>query len=118
MTVCDVCSMAMDFADGYALTTTEVITNENYWQFMLDNHTFSDDQILLMYIQQQAMQRSGWLVCKSCSYMFTFNRAKSKKCAMKQKDPRGSGPADVNSVAAAAAKAWKNKHGDLPSWLK
>lgn len=119
MPVCDVCNKTMEFEDGYALTTTEVTTNENYWTFMLDNHSFGDDQILLMYVQKQAMQRTGWLVCESCSQMFSFsNKTKRAKCAKQQKNPPGSGPADVNYVAAAAAKAWKLKNGAFPSWVK
>ena len=116
MPVCDVCNKGMDFSDGYALTTTTVTTNEKYWAYMLAHNNFPDDELLLMYVQQQAMQYTGWLVCDSCSAMFTFNRQQAKDCARRQVNPPGSGPADVNYVAAAAAKAWRAKHGALASW--
>jgi hypothetical protein len=118
MPVCDVCSRSMDFSQGYALSTTEVATNPKYWEFMLNNHSFPDDNLLLMYVQQQAVQVTGWLVCESCSGMFTFDRATRRGYAQRQQNPPGSGPADVNYVAAAAAKAWKGKHGVFPSWVR
>jgi len=115
--MCDVCSMPVNFSDGYALTTKQVTTEPKYWEFMLDRHSF-DDQLLVMYVQQQAMQRTGWLVCETCSNLFSFNRQDAKKYAERQMDPPGSGPADVQYVAAAAAKAWKNKHGAFPTWTR
>ena len=118
MPVCDVCSRPMSFSEGYALTTSEVATSSSYWERMLNAHSFTDDSLLLMYVQQQAMQRSGWLVCESCSAMFSFDRAARAACAQRQQDPPGSGPADANHVAAAAARAWRTAHGALPSWAR
>jgi roadblock/LC7 domain-containing protein len=118
MAVCDICSMPMDFNSGYALTTKQVTTEKNYWDYMLEAHSFSDDGILLMYVQQQAMQRSGWLVCESCSTKFIFDRIKAKEYASLKKDPPGSGPVEVEQVAAAAAAAWKSKYGSFPSWVR
>ena len=117
MAVCDICSESMNFADGYALTTKQVTTNEGYWLFMLEHHTFDDD-LLAMYVQQQAMQQSGWLVCESCSRLFNFDRQRAKDYASRQVDPLGSGPVSAQDVAIAAARAWRTKHGGFPSWVR
>lgn len=117
MAVCDVCNGAVDPSDCYALTTKQVTANERYWRYMLDNHTF-DDELLAMYVEQQAMQRSGWLVCEACSGMFGFDRGSARDYARRMVDPPGSGPASVQDVAVAAAKAWRTKHGSLPSWVR
>ena len=115
MAVCDICNKPTEFSRGYALTTQQVVTNVRYWDYMLEVHSF-DEGLLLMYVQQQAIQRTGWLTCENCCTKFDFDRNKAKLYASMQKDPPGSGPVDVNVVAAAAAKAWKNKRGTLPSW--
>lgn len=115
--VCDVCSMQMNYSEGYALTTEEVTTNPKYWEFMIKRHSF-DDELLMMSIQQQAMQHTGWLVCESCSEMFTFDRHIRKGYAQRHENPPGCGAADINYVAAAAAKAWQNKNGVFPSWAR
>jgi len=117
MTVCDVCSQSLDFSEGYALTTRQVTTDEAYWSYMLDHHRF-DDELLALYVQQQAMQTSGWLVCETCSRMFTFNRSVAKDYAQRQVNPPGSGSVSPQDVASAAARAWKQKHGRFPSWVR
>jgi len=117
MSVCDVCSKPLDFSAGFALTTSQVVGNENYWRLMLEKHSFTDD-LLLMYVQQQAMQVSGWLVCETCSSQFAFDRGLAKEYASQRQNPPGSGPADINMAAAAAVRAWRQKHGRNPSWLK
>lgn len=35
MTKCDICDMALEFADGFVLTTREVTTSEWYWRRQL-----------------------------------------------------------------------------------
>lgn len=117
MTVCDVCSQSLNFSEGYALTTRQVTTDEAYWSYMLD-HQRLDDELLAMFIQQQAMQTSGWLICESCSRMFTFNRSIAKDYAHRQANPPGSGAVNPQDVALAAARAWKQKHGSFPSWVR
>ncbi len=117
MSVCDICNRPLDFSAGYALTTSQVAGDENYWTYMLENHGFTDD-LLLMYVQQQAMQVSGWLVCEACSGMFTFDRVSAGKYARRQQNPPGSGSLDINVAAAAAARAWRQKHGRNPAWLR
>lgn len=117
MPLCDVCSKSLDFADGYALSTTQVAGSVSYWEYMLDNNSF-DDGLLMMYVQQQAVQRTGWLLCEPCSSRFDFDRSLARDHARRQANPPGNGPADVSRVAAAAAAAWKKKHGRLPSWVK
>lgn len=114
--MCDVCSMPTDSSKGYAFTTTEVTTESKYWEFMIDRHSFDED-LLMMYVQQQAMQCTGWLICESCSKLFSFNKSVSKGYAQRMENPPGCGVADINYVAAAAARAWKKKNGTLPSWV-
>lgn len=115
--MCDVCSMPTDSSRGYALTTTEVTTEPKYWEFMMNRHSYDED-LLMMYVQQQAMQYTGWLICESCSNMFTFDKSASKGYARRMENPPGCGAADINYVAAAAARAWMNKKGTLPSWAR
>jgi hypothetical protein len=117
MPVCDVCSQSLDFSEGYALTTRQIAADEAYWSYMLEHGGLTED-ILPMYAQQQAMQRSGWLLCESCSRKFTFDESVAKDCARRQADPPGSGPIDWKEAAGAAARAWKLKHGRFPSWVK
>lgn len=117
MVVCDVCSKSVNPSDCYALTTRQVAANERYWQYMLENHTY-DDELLAMLAQQQAMQRTGWLVCEQCNGMFSFDRGTARDYARRMVDPPGSGPVDVQLVAVAAAKAWKIKYGCFPSWVR
>lgn len=115
--MCDVCSIPMSYSDGYALTTKEVTTNSNYWKHMIDKFSF-DDQLLMMYVQQQAIQNTGWLICESCSRMFSFDKITRREYARRQQNPPGSGPADIHHVAAAAANAWQNKKGVYPTWVR
>ncbi len=117
MPVCDVCSSPLNPSDGYALTTREVAGNDNYWTYMLGRHSF-DEELLAMYVQQQAMQRSGWLVCETCSNQFSFDRTRARDFATRMADPPGSGPASVSEVAGAAARAWQRKKGTRPSWAR
>ena len=117
MTVCDVCSQSLNFSDGYALTTQQVTTDEAYWTYMLEHNRF-DDELLAMYVQQQAMQTTGWLICETCSRLFTFNRSTAKDYARRQANPPGSGPVNPQQAASAAARAWKQKHGSFPSWVR
>jgi hypothetical protein len=107
----------MEFSDGYALTTEQITCNEQYWAHMLERHTF-DDELLNLTIQQQAMQRSGWLVCENCSVIFEFDRVQARGDAGRQMNPAGCGPVDVQQAAAAAARAWRHKYGRLPNWVK
>jgi hypothetical protein len=117
MPMCDMCSRGVEFTDGFALTTTQVAASVRYWNYMLETNNF-DDGLLLMYAQQQAMQSTGWLLCDACSRHFEFDQNTARECARRQVNPPGSGPADVARVAWAAATAWKQKHGRLPSWVK
>lgn len=117
MPVCDICNKSMEFSDGYALPTELVTTSEEYWLFML-NRFIHDEGLLASSVQLQAKQRSGWLVCESCSKLFVFDMHQAKEYATRQMDPPGGGPANVSSVAAAAAKAWKKLHGKWPSWVR
>ena len=117
MVVCDVCSAPMNFEDGYALTTTQVVTTTKYWNYIISRFNL-DEQLLNMYVPLQAMQRKGWLVCESCSNMFSFDRKLAREYAKSQKDPPGSGSADVQRTAAFAASAWRELHGTWPSWVR
>lgn len=114
---CDVCSGEVNFEDGYALTTRDVVTAASYWTFMLERHHF-DDGLLAMYVQQQALQGTGWLVCPACADMFRFNRALAREYARRQANPPGTGPVPVREVAVAAVAAWRSKHGRPPSWVR
>ncbi|MBI2840858.1 MAG: hypothetical protein HYX75_21280 [Acidobacteria bacterium] len=118
MVVCDVCNKGIESSEGYALTTEQVAARDSYWTFMLEGHPSFDDELLAMYVQQQAAQVSGWLVCEACSAHFNFDRFRAKEWARRRVDPPGSGAVAVSTVAAAAARAWKSKHGRWPNWVR
>ena len=117
MPFCDVCNTTIEFSDGYVLNTKQVVGDEAYWKYMLENSPL-DEELLAMYAQQQAMQSSGWLLCESCSSMFSFDRSAAKSYAKRQSDPPGSGSVDASVAMAAAARAWRTKHGRFPSWVR
>ncbi|MFC1569372.1 hypothetical protein ACFL4L_03995, partial [bacterium] len=100
-------------------------TSEAYWKRALQGpwaHMQMMDPeggSLAMMAQQQANQSSGWLVCDGCSSNFSFDRKKAKAFAENQNSrPAGSGPANVQDVARAAAKAWKSLFGSSPSSIR
>lgn len=116
-TVCDVCSKNVNSADCYALTTRQVTTNARYWGYILLKFGGQfDDDLLAMYVHQQASQNSAWLLCESCSQMFDFDRHTARDYARRMANPLGCGPINVGEAAAAAAVAFKLTHGRMPSW--
>jgi hypothetical protein len=117
MPVCDVCSEFTEFKDGYALTTREIVLNPEYWLFQIQQHDLEED-VLSHLIEPRACQRSGWLVCESCSLLFEFDRAKARACAERQIDPPGSGSVPALAAAESAARAWHRLHGRQPRWLR
>ena len=117
-TICDICSMPLDRNNGFVLTTEQVTTDKNYWTYIINAHSFDDERLLLMYIQQQAMQINNWLICRNCSPRFSFDKNAASRYASMGTDPPGIGPTDVNRAAAAAALAWQDKYKELPSWAK
>ena len=113
---CDVCNCKLEYADGYALTTRQVVCNDTYWEYLLDNRSF-DDELLNLTIQQQAGQRSGWLLCLDCSLLFAFDRVQAQEDAERQVSPQGSGPVDFQIAAVPAIRAWRKKYGHMPTWV-
>lgn len=77
---CDVCSTSVPIGSGYILTTYQVVTQKEYWQFYLrrcaeaagakDLSPSEAEVILPMVVPQQCAQETGWLVCDRCISMF------------------------------------------------
>ena len=125
MPVCDVCSKSMRFADGYALTTKEVVLTTAYWTsafrgglaFLHQQDPDGGDQ-LTAYIEQQAAQHTGWLVCDECSKPMQFDRAQARRFAAQQQNPPGAGPTQPRDVARYAADSWRHLYGRAPRLTK
>ncbi len=117
MPLCDICSRNIEFSDGYALTTRQVVGRTEYWAFMLRKHTFDDD-LFGTFIQQQIHQVSGWLVCEACSPMFAFEAVQARFDAYRRNNPEGCGAVELDVAGVPAARAWYQKYGRLPTWVK
>ena len=107
-TICDICSKPNNFSDSYALTTTQVTTSRQYWDFMIQQHNLDRKELMLL-VPQQAAQQSGWLVCEECSKMFNFDKDEARSYAALKQDPPGSGVVAIDLATAAAEKAWVKK---------
>ena len=119
MVVCDICNASMSFEDGYALTTAQVVMQKEYWLYIIKKFgSIINEEVLNLYFQRQATQSTGWLVCESCSNMFTFDRTVAKEYARKQMNLPSSGPADMAKTAVCAADAWRELHGTGPFWVR
>jgi len=121
MPVCDVCSKAMKFSDGYALTTKEVVLTAAYWTSAfrggfagVHQRDSGGGELLLNYIERQASQSHGWLVCEECAKSFSFDRKRAHRLAEQQQDPPDAGPVSPRDAARHAAEAWKRLYGAPP----
>ncbi len=111
---CDVCTFPINFADGYALTTQQVVPTVAYWEVALKgqlNALLGDDPeaaaALCTLVARQASQSTGWLVCEVCADLFQFDRASAKEYACKRMNPPDAGPLPDHEdtlVAALAAR--------------
>lgn len=125
MPICDICSMSMRFADGYSLTTKEVVLSTAYWMQALrggfavlhERDPNGGDQ-LMHHIEQQAAQHTGWLVCEECSKPLSFDRTCARQLAEQQQNPPKAGSVAPRDVARHATEAWKNLYGSAPRMTK
>ena len=110
--VCDVCGLATNPQDGYALTTRQVVLTQAYWQAFfgrvaaqnpkaLSSPNAAAQAILLM-----ARQTTGWLVCEKCSPQFEFDPEVARDCARRRVDPPGSGSVGREEVLEPAMAAF------------
>jgi hypothetical protein len=103
---CDVCGSMTWRKSGYALTTAQVTTNSRYWQAIFKGlGQIQRHMALVTMPETQAAHTTPWLVCKSCSSMFDFDRNVAKDCAARNAAPPNSGPANVDLVRSAAVEA-------------
>lgn len=125
-TVCGVCNKEMNWKDGYVLSTCQVLTTEAYWEFAFTHqwsYTRTTDQngdsvAILVSMQARAM---SWLVCETCSNLFSFNRRIAKDYAKRQSlfpPDLDTGNQNLGLAALAAAKAWKKLYGKWPSSIQ
>lgn len=107
--VCDVCGFPTNFADGYSLTTKQIVPTVQYWEVALNRSQalLSDDKkaavALGQYVAHQASQSTGWLVCEACAGLFQFDRASAREYARKRINPPGAGPLATPKKAMMAA---------------
>lgn len=108
--VCDMCSHPIREPDGYLLTTREVVTNPEYWEFMFS--TAWADMLRSpdaptrrpALAQRQAAQATPWLLCESCAKRLGTAVPKTRAYAERwwkegrRFVPPGSGPVDVREV--------------------
>lgn len=127
--VCDVCSQLMVAnGDGYLLSTQQVVTAPNYWNYVFA-HPWSfigtidpDGRTLPTIVMQQAGQDSAWLVCGSCISFFVADREKARAiyqqwtvAGRKQGFPMpGGGAANRQNALAAAVAGWSKNFGSPP----
>jgi uncharacterized protein (TIGR02145 family) len=111
----------MTFAEGYSLTTRQVVLSTAYWlrafrgglAFIHDQHP-SGGEVLTHYIEQQAAQYTGWLVCEDCSSELEFNRETARSLAARQQNPHDAGPVTSPEAAYPAVLAWTQLYGAAP----
>lgn len=122
MSVCDICNMPTQWADGFVLTTTEVTTAKNYWLMLFNNPAFSGtvhspggEGWLQIMVDHAGNQTQGWMICANCAAKLDFDRESAKNYALAHNaNPPGSGPANGTKVAYAAASAWEQVTGYWP----
>jgi hypothetical protein len=88
--VCDVCGIATNPENGYALTTREVVLSEEYWKAFFGKvaarnpKALSSPDAVGKSVLLMAGQTTGWLVCEKCSKGFKFRapitRRSSEEC--------------------------------------
>ena len=125
MPVCDICNRTMSVASGYSLATKEVVLTSAYWTRAFQGglavvHTQdpTGGELLMHYIEQQAAQHTGWLVCEECSKPLRFDRTRARQLAEQQQNPPEAGPVPPRDVAPHAAQAWKTLYGQAPKLTK
>ena len=125
MPVCDICNASMSFDDGYSITTKDVVLSTYYWEQALRGGVAgiheqdpNGGEQLMQYIEQQAAQHAGWLVCEGCSKPLRFDRARARQLSEQQQSPPEAGPVAPRDVARYAAEAWKNLYGSEPRMTK
>ena len=125
MPVCDVCNSNMSWENGYVLTTMQVATSDAYWESVFKGpwsytHNMDPDgDTVAALVKQQAGQSSGWLVCETCSALFSFDRAQARTYARAQNaHPPGTGSAPAELAAIAAANVWRRLYGKWPSSIQ
>lgn len=121
--VCDVCNADIVAADGYRLTTSEVVTSESYWMHLLESQQqlmtrlgITDepaDQLPIM-IRECVGQTSTWLICEECSEFFYFDRDTARCNSTKDIQPiDGEAPGQEDSHGPR-----RGLYGRLRTWLK
>ena len=105
---CDICSKPSKREDCFILTTKEVVGSGEYWTRQLAKYESTvrhlpskqaKTDFLMDRVIELALNPSGWLVCTACASVFQFNRSEAKRCATKQIERRGCGPAKTGSFS-------------------
>ena len=86
MGACDVCGRAITEPEGYLLTTREVVTSKPYWHRVvrgLGRLSGRSDFAMVVseYVADMASSDTPWMVCRSCSTLFSFDRAARREKA-------------------------------------
>ncbi len=122
---CDVCSMDLAQDSSYMLSTTEVVTNVNYWEFFFRyyypqqvEYVGEHGEKLASYVFGRAADNTGWVLCASCIDMFSVDKSKARQYfqtwQQTGKLPSYFGTAEFPPAFAAAQKAWETVFGTEP----
>jgi len=112
-TVCDMCTERIRRPEGYLLTTRQVVTNPEYWEFMFANSWASvlasenAPEMKYTLAERQASQSTPWLICSSCADRLHSATPQARTDAERWWNegrrfaPQGSGPVSVEEVRQA-----------------
>ena len=123
--VCDVCGNEIRRPDGYLLTTRQVVSRPAYWVYAFSHQwSYVDalpraEEVRGALAQQQAGQRTPWLVCRDCAQRLDADLSETKHHAEQwwasdgHFAPPGSGAVPASAVQMAP-KLDKALASDVP----
>lgn len=116
--VCDVCNRKVFWGNGYLLTTKQVVSTPQYWEFYVQLHkdkfsefgvtsyeAFINNPLLRISVGKAlAEQSTPWMVCNECISMFNVDLKKTMDYAKRWWDskrnfsPPGTGPVPLSVI--------------------
>jgi hypothetical protein len=93
---CDICGREVPFKAGYGMTTDQVVSRTNYWEYVLRNkwalpakatrflNPRTRNTILTTFVSTQAQSTTPWLICDKCIAIFEdIDQVESRRFAEK-----------------------------------
>ncbi len=130
---CDICLEPVPKGMGYALTTTQVVTEPGYWEYAFNHQwaymgnwgksqsiageTIKTAEVLEQIVDQMSRNNTPWLVCDSCIEIFNVDKdlalAQAKRFTAEMPDgwEQITGSADYEQTLAVAQKAYSSVFG-------